>query len=126
MNTYESVFISAPTVAPEAYEQLVGHFEEVITKNGGTVHNTIRWGRRQLAYEIKKFRDGIYTIFEMEAPGDIIKELERQYRLNESIIKFLTVKTERKKKLIQKGTAKRQAKQEARQKRKARKASSDN
>ncbi len=123
MNTYESVFISAPTVAPEAHDKLVSHFEELIANNGGTVLNTVRWGRRQLAYEIKRFRDGIYTIFEMEAPGDLIKELERQYRLNESIIKFLTVKTDRKKKLIQKGTAKRQAKQEARQKRKARKSS---
>ncbi|CAM2008561.1 30S ribosomal protein S6 [Acanthopleuribacter pedis] len=101
----------------------MSHFEELIANNGGTVLNTVRWGRRQLAYEIKRFRDGIYTIYEMEAPGDVIKELERQYRLNESIIKFLTVKTDRKKKLIQKGTAKRQAKQEARQKRKARKSS---
>ena len=119
MRTYETMFITAPTVGPDAYERLVGNFEKVIAENGGNLTNTIKWGRKRLAYEIQKFKEGIYTIFEFEAPGDLIKELERRLKLNDSILKFLTVKTERKQKLVQKGTAQRKAKQELKTKRKA-------
>ena len=121
MRTYETMFITAPTVAPDAYDRLVGTFEELISTNGGNVTNTVKWGRRTLAYEIQKFKEGIYTIFEFEAPGEMIKELERRMRLNDSVLKFLTVKTERKAKLEAKGSEKRQAKQNAKAKRKARK-----
>ena len=125
MSTYESVFIAAPTVAPDTMDGLVASFEEVIAGQGGVLSNTIRWGRRTLAYEIKKFREGIYTIFEYEGDGATVKELERRLRLNDSVLKFITVRTDRKKKLINKGTASRQAKQEARAKRKAQKAQPD-
>ena len=112
------MFIVAPTVGPDAYERLVGSFESIITDNEGTMLNTTKWGVRTLAYEIAKFREGIYTIFEYEAPGSIIQELERRMRLNDSVLKFLTTKTERKKKLLDKGAVKRN-KREARKKRKA-------
>jgi len=116
--TYETMFIVAPTVGPDAHERLVASFESIITENDGTMLNTIKWGVRTLAYEIAKFREGIYTIFEYEAPGTLIQELERRMRLNDSVLKFLTIKTERKKKLLNKGAAKRN-KREARKKRKA-------
>ena len=125
MTSYESIFITAPTVAPEAYDRLVANFEEVIRNNGGENSSTNRWGRRTLAYEVKKFREGIYTIFEFEGGGSLVKELERRYRLNDSVLKFLTVKTERKKKLEQKGEKRRQARLDAKAKRKARKTGSD-
>ncbi len=118
MRTYESMFITAPTVAPEAYDKLVGGFEGIISDGGGKVNNTIKWGRRTLAYEIEKFKEGIYTIFEFEAPGDLIKELERRYKLNDSVLKFMTIKTERKNRLTAKGAERRKAKQEHKAKRK--------
>jgi len=124
MNPYETMFIVAPTVAPDAYDRLILSFEEIITGNGGTLLNTIKWGRRSLAYEIKKFKEGIYTIFEYNAPGEMIKEFERRLRLNDSVLKFMTVKTDRKKKLEEKGTAKRKAKQENKSKRRAAKSGS--
>ena len=125
MRPYESVFIAAPTLSPDAQEKLVATFEEVIKEKGGTLVNTISWGRRTLAYEIKKFRDGVYTIFEFQGDGDVVKELERRFRLNDSVLKYLTIKQERKEKLLNKGATRRQAKAEARTKRKARAASSD-
>ena len=125
MRTYESIFITAPTVGPEQYDRLVETFTEVINDNGGNLVNTTKWGRRTLAYEIKKFREGIYTIFEFEGSGELVKELERRFKLNDSVIKFMTVKTERQKKLVQKGTAKRKAKQDAKAKRRAAKGKSD-
>lgn len=122
LRSYESVFVAAPTVAPEAQDRLVESFEEIIVNNGGELTNTNRMGRRPLAYEVKKYRDGIYTVFEFQGNGDLIKELERRYRLNDSVLKFLTVKTERKAKLMMKGAAKRKAKMDARAKRQASKA----
>jgi len=122
LRSYESVFVASPTVAQEVHDRLVESFEEIITTNGGELTNTICMGRRPLAYEVKKFRDGIYTVFEFHGHGDLIKELERRYRLNDSVLKFLTIKTERKAKLMMKGAAKRKAKSDARAKRKASKA----
>ena len=113
------MFITAPTVAPEAYDRLVGSFEELIRNHEGNVINTDKWGRRTLAYEVKKFKEGIYTVVEYEAPADFIKEFERRMRLNDSVLKYLTVKTERKQKLINKGSARRQARQELKSRRRA-------
>lgn len=112
MKNYESMFITAPSVAPEAYDRLVNSFEEVIANGGGKVLNTIKWGRRTFAYEVKKFKEGIYTIFEFDGPNDLVAELERRYRLNDSVLKYITVKTERKRRLESKGSAKRKAKQD--------------
>ncbi len=117
MRSYESMFITPPSLAPEAYDRLLGSFEEIITNGGGAVSNTVKWGRRSLAYEVQKFKDGIYTIFEYDGPNDLVKELERRFKLNDSVLKFMTVKTERKAKLENKGKAARQAKQEAKAKR---------
>lgn len=119
MRSYESVFITAPTVGPEAYDKLVGTFEEVIAQNGGDLLKINKWGRRTLAYEVKRFKEGIYTIFEFDGSGELVTELERRFKLNDSVIKFMTVKTERKKKLENKGSAKRKVKQDKKAKRKA-------
>lgn len=119
MSNYESLFISTPNLAPDVLDRLVKFFEDLIEEHGGKLNNTIRWGRRQLAYEIENYREGVYTIFEFEGGGELVKELERRYRLNDSVLRFLTVRTDRKQKLMKKGAAKRQAKQEAKQRRTA-------
>ena len=125
MRNYESMFIAAPTLAPEAYDRLVASFAEVITNGGGQVNNTTNWGRRKFAYEVQKFHEGIYTIFDFDGPNDLVKELERRYRLNDSVLKFMTVKTERKQKLEAKGSARRKAKQEGKARRKERRGGSE-
>ena len=121
MRNYESMFITAPTLTPDAYDRLVATFEEVVTGNGGEVSNTIKWGRRTLAYEVQKFKEGMYTILEFAGPNDLVKELERRFKLNDSVIKFMTVKTDRKLRLENKGSARRKAKQEGKARRKANK-----
>ena len=112
MSNYETMVLVAPTLGPDAVDRLFKSFEEIITAGGGTVSNVEKRGRRTLAYEIQNFKEGIYTLFEYSAPGDLIKELERRLRLNDSVLRFLTVKTDRKARLEQKGSAVRQAKQE--------------
>ncbi|MCB1052489.1 MAG: 30S ribosomal protein S6 [Acidobacteria bacterium] len=108
---YESVFIAVPTISEEGMENLVGNFEEVIRSHGGNLTATNRWGKKRLAYEIKKFNEGIYTQFEYEGDGALVAELERKFRLSDSVIRYLTIKLERPNKLVAKGAAKRQAKE---------------
>lgn len=112
MSNYETMVLVAPTLGPDAIDRLLKTYEDVIVAEGGTVSNIVKRGRQTLAYEIQKFKEGIYALYEFEGPGTIIKELERRLRLNDSVLRFLTVKTDRKARLVQKGSALRQAKQE--------------
>ena len=91
MNKYESVVIINPTVDEEAMKALVAKFTDLIN-NDGKVENVEELGKRTLAYSVKKFDEGFYTIFHFEANPSLITELERNYRITDEIIKFMTVK----------------------------------
>ena len=91
MKRYETIVIAAPTLAEEEVNQVISSLEEVITKGGGMVLRVDRWGKRRLAYRVKKFEDGIYTLFFYEAPREVISELERRIRIDDRLIRFLTV-----------------------------------
>lgn len=112
MSSYETMVLIAPTLSPDASDRLFKSFEDVITAGEGTVNSVDKWGRRPLAYEIQKFKEGIYAVYDYEAPGDLIKELERRLRLNDSVLRFLTTKKDKRARLEEKGSARRQAKQE--------------
>lgn len=112
MNQYETMVLIAPTLGPDAIDRLLGNYEGVLEELGGNVTNINKWGRRQLAYEIQDYKEGIYAIYDFEAPGESIKEFERRLRLNDSVLRFLTTKNERKNRLIKKGAAVRAARQE--------------
>lgn len=91
MNKYESIVIINPTVDEEAMKALVAKFTDLIN-NEGKVENVEELGKRTLAYSVKKFDEGFYTIFNFEAKPSLITELERNYRITDEIIKFMTVK----------------------------------
>lgn len=111
LTSYESVFITVPTISPDGLEKLVSSFSDIITEGGGNLTETNSWGKKRMAYEIKNFREGIYTQFVFEGNGAIVAELERKYRLSDSVIRYLTIKNERPAKLQAKGKEKRQAKE---------------
>ncbi|MCL1908847.1 MAG: 30S ribosomal protein S6 [Holophagaceae bacterium] len=92
MRRYESIFIASPVLAEEQVEELVKQFEGIIAEQGGELLKTDKWGRRKLAYDIKKFSEGYYTLFELNAGSKLIAELERRYRNNENVIKYLSVR----------------------------------
>ena len=94
MRHYESIFIASPTLAEEQVDELVKHFEGIIAEQGGELLKTDRWGRRKLAYDIQKFSEGYYTLFELKAGAKLITELERRYRNNENVIKYLSIRTD--------------------------------
>ena len=94
MELYESLFIIRPSLSDEETTALIEKMKSAVTKNGGLLARAENWGRKKLAYEIKRERKGTYVYFYFQGPGTVIAELERSYRLEDAIIKFLTVKLE--------------------------------
>ena len=92
MRLYESIFIASPVLADEQVDELVKQFEGIIAEQGGELLKTDKWGRKKMAYEVQKFSEGFYTLFEMNAGPKLIAELERRYRINDSVIKFMSVR----------------------------------
>ena len=93
MNKYESVIIINPTVTEEGVKALEQRFTDLINTDG-KLEKVDELGKRKLAYEVKKNKEGIYVIFNFEAKPTLITELERNYRITDEIIKFITVKLE--------------------------------
>jgi len=91
---YESVLIARQDISAAQVEGLIESFGKVITDNGGTVAKTEFWGLRNLAYRIKKNRKGHYVLLNLDAPAPAVHEVERQLRLNEDILRYLTIRVD--------------------------------
>ena len=91
-NKYESVIIINPNIADNEIKELIESFKKVITDNQGAVTRVEELGKKKLAYEIKKCKEGYYAVLYFEADASVITELERMYRITEDIIKFMTIK----------------------------------
>ncbi|MBP3708404.1 MAG: 30S ribosomal protein S6 [Clostridia bacterium] len=91
MNKYESVVIINPTVEEEGVKALISKFSDLINTDG-KVEKVDELGKRKLAYDVKKFDEGFYAVFYFEANPDLITELERNYRITDEIIKFMTIR----------------------------------
>tara|TARA_Y100001970_G_scaffold294331_1_gene450807 strand:- start:115288 stop:115692 length:405 start_codon:yes stop_codon:yes gene_type:complete len=94
MPLYENTFIARPDVSSQQVEALGEQFNESIRESGGEVTTIEQWGLRNLAYKIKKNRKGYYVHMRISATAEAISEMERNMRLNEDIIRFLTIKVE--------------------------------
>nr|WP_320131792.1 30S ribosomal protein S6 [uncultured Holophaga sp.] len=92
MRRYETIFIASPTLTDEQVDDLVRQYEGIIAEQGGELLKTDKWGRKKLAYEVQKFSEGYYTLFEMNAGSTLVAELERRFRNNENVIKYLSVR----------------------------------
>jgi len=91
---YESVFIARQDISATQVEGLTETFTKLIGDNGGKVAGTESWGLRALAYRIKKNRKGHYVLLNIDAPSGAIHEMERQMRINEDILRYLTIKVD--------------------------------
>ena len=91
MTKYETTFILDPGLDETQVNGEVEKTTEWIKGLGGEVLEVQRWGKRRLAYEINRRRDGVYTLILYQGPGAIVKELDRRFRLNESVLRSLTV-----------------------------------
>lgn len=88
---YESVVIVNAALEDEQVDATAARLQEVITSHGGEISAVDKWGRKRLAYPIKKAKSGYYIVFRFKAPTDLITVLERNYRLDENIFRYLTI-----------------------------------
>ena len=94
MPTYETLFITPPTLSDEDERSTVSTFATIVTEGGGAFTVNERMGRRRLAYPIRKFEDGVYTRFLYDCDIEVPKELERRIRLSDNVLRSLTVRLE--------------------------------
>ena len=92
MAYYENVFIARQDISATQVEGLTETFTKAISDNDGKIVNTESWGLRTLAYRIKKNRKGHYVMLHIDAPAPAIHEMERQMRINEDVLRYLTIK----------------------------------
>ncbi|HQL48358.1 MAG: 30S ribosomal protein S6 [Acidobacteria bacterium ADurb.Bin340] len=92
MRRYETIFIASPTLTDEQVDELVKYFEGIIAEQGGELLKTEKWGRKKLAYEVEKFSEGFYTLYEYTAGPTLVAELERRFRNHDAVIRFLSVR----------------------------------
>ncbi|HZY09904.1 MAG TPA: 30S ribosomal protein S6 [Bacteroidota bacterium] len=93
--TYEATFIINASLDDPQIETAITRAQEVITKNGGEINAINRWGRKRLAYTIKKKNNGYYVNMEFTALGSTVTQLERSLFLDENVIRFLTIRLDK-------------------------------
>jgi small subunit ribosomal protein S6 len=100
--TYELMFIVRSDMPDEDQDKLISYLETAVTTSGGQVKNVEKMGKRRLAYTVRKFHDGIYILLTFEGSGGLVHELERRLRVNEPVIKFLSVRIDEEQKRLDK------------------------
>ncbi len=115
MRRYEVVFILAPTLTEEEVEQQVASYVTAAEAVGAQVVSVDQWGKRQLAYPIKKHTEGYYVILTIEEPSaDAVAELERRFKVSDLVIRFLSIRVDEDLKRARKLEEKREARQRSR------------
>jgi small subunit ribosomal protein S6 len=103
--SYECTFICSPELDSTKVEEMVAKVSKIIETSGGTIKNLQQLGKKKLAYNIKKFREGNYVYVDFESNGSVVLSLENFFKVNDDVIRFLTVKVEPKKKVVKKAKA---------------------
>jgi small subunit ribosomal protein S6 len=94
MPLYEHIYLARQDVSPQQVEELTNNLTEVLTQGGGKVTKNEYWGLKSLSYRIKKNRKAHYSLLNIDAPAPAIAEMERQMRINEDILRFMTVRVD--------------------------------
>lgn len=95
MNQYETVFILTPVLSAEQMKETVEKFKGILTGNGAEILNEENWGMKKLAYPIEKKSTGFYQLLEFKADPTVIAKLEVEFRRDERVIRYLTVKLDK-------------------------------
>src|SRR5271155_438202 len=95
MPLYENVFIARQDISGAQVDALADTFTQLITEQGGEVKKRENWGLRNLAYRMSKNRKGHYVLFNIDAPAPAIAELERTMRINEDVLRYLTIRVDK-------------------------------
>ncbi|WP_375649102.1 30S ribosomal protein S6 [Bartonella sp. OT172YNZD] len=95
MALYEHMFLARQDIAPQQVDELLSLYKSVIEAHGGKVGRIENWGLRPLAYRIRKNRKAYYVLVNIDAPASVIAEVERQMRINEDILRYMTIRVEK-------------------------------
>ncbi|MBN9028226.1 MAG: 30S ribosomal protein S6 [Rhizobium sp. 63-7] len=95
MALYEHVFLARQDVSPQQVDGLVEQYKAVIEAFGGKVGRVENWGLKSLTYRIKKNRKAHYALMDIDAPAAAIQEVERQMRINEDVLRYMTIAVEK-------------------------------
>ena len=96
MNKYESIYIIRPTVEEEGIKALIERFSNLIQQEGGQIENVDEWGKRRLAYPIDDLNEGYYVLVNFSAGPHLPEELERNYKITDDILRYLTIRLDEK------------------------------
>jgi small subunit ribosomal protein S6 len=96
VNVYETIVIFDASLGDEATEAAIAKVAELITSGGGEILKTDVWGRRRMAYEINKHTRGNFVLYLHRSPSDLILKLEKSFKVNDQVIKFMNVRLEKK------------------------------
>ena len=94
MALYEHMLIARQDISAQQVDALATHLKTIVESEGGKVEKQEYWGLRSLAYRIKKNRKGHYVLLNINAPSNAIVELERQIKINEDVLRYITVRVE--------------------------------
>lgn len=92
MRNYEVVFVAAPTLTTEELDAFITHIQGVVEGKNGKIVKIDNWGKRSLAYRIKKYREAYYVVLTIEGDGAVIAEMERRFRVTDYVVRFLSVR----------------------------------
>ncbi len=94
MKRYETIYIANPNLEDDAFKEVVAKFSDIIEKKNGSILKIDDWGKRKLAYEVKRFDKGHYVLLDFCGFPEAVTELERTLKLDDRILKYLTVRIE--------------------------------
>ncbi|SMC00031.1 SSU ribosomal protein S6P [Thermanaeromonas toyohensis ToBE] len=96
MRSYEALYIIRPDLEAEQIEAVVNKFTNLVEKNGGEIIQVDKWGKKRLAYEVRKYREGYYVLMQFRGTPAIAQELERVFKITDEVIRYLIARLEEK------------------------------
>jgi small subunit ribosomal protein S6 len=105
--TYELVYVVSPDATDDQVADLHTQVEAIVQRRGGQIEKTDNWGRRKLAYEIGRHKEGTYVLEVIKGNGDLMKEIDRRLRVTDLIIRHLTVRVDEEQGVVERTKAKR-------------------
>jgi small subunit ribosomal protein S6 len=114
LRTYELVYIVTPEATEEQIASIHEQVEQTTQRMGGSLSKTENWGRRKLAYEIRRQKEGVYVLEVIEGTGELMKELDRRLKVVDQVIRHLVVRVDEEQRVVERTRTRRQTFQERR------------
>jgi len=92
LRKYEVIFILRPDLDEEKNTEVIEKFKTLIESHGGEILKLDKWGKRKLAYEVKKFREGLYVLIQMKAESKVATELDRVFKITDEVLRHMIIR----------------------------------